>query len=110
MPLRFQGQPASPQFFWAEGFTLALRCEQEYGMLLLYGIISQGAELCAPILVRLVRVESAEVAGESLVEAGTFELGPIIPGMYHLEVLLPDRLVPLATVTLPLAAPSNEVD
>jgi hypothetical protein len=74
-----------------------------------------GAEAEAPISARLLRVPAegeaagAQVAAEALVEEedgvegeaeGKFDLGPVPPGSYRLEVLLPDRLIEIASLTL----------
>jgi hypothetical protein len=78
-------------------------------------VTGEGAE--APISARLLRMPAegeaagVQVAVEALIEEedgvegageaeGKFDLGPVPPGAYRLEVLLPDRLIEIASLTL----------
>ena len=111
MRLRYQGQPVHPHLYEIADLTFALRCETECGMILLYGIITADDEADMPILVRLMRPLPAEsLVDEALLEAGSFELGPVPPGDYHLEVLQPDRLLVIGGVTLPLTPASHLIE
>lgn len=111
MRLRYQGQPLQPFLYEIADLTFALRCETECGMILLYGLITADDEDDVPILLRLTRPATDDlVVDEALLEGDAFELGPVPPGAYHLEVLLPDRLLIIDGVTLPLTATSQLIE
>jgi hypothetical protein len=99
--LRLRGGDAAVpvQLFQAEAFAIALRCETEHGQVLISGVVGQG-DHAPPILARLLRADASPV-DEALVEGASFELGPVPPGVYQLEVLLPDRLLVIASVAIP---------
>lgn len=110
--LRLRGGDATDvpvQIFQAEAFAISLRCEMEHGQVVILGVVGQGYDAPLPILVRLLRMDAAPV-DEALVEGASFELGPVPPGEYHLEVLLPDRLLVIASVTVPLASSSASAE
>ena len=102
---RLRGLPSaddSLHIYQCEDLAISLRCEMARGQVLVYGIIAQGYDAAPAILVRLLRAADVPpLVGEALVEAGSFELGPVAPGMYQIEVLLPDRLLVVADVSLP---------
>jgi hypothetical protein len=52
---------------------------------------------------------STTVVAESTIEANGFEFEQVPPGEYEIEVLLPDRLIVIASVTLegPPAPPTT---
>jgi hypothetical protein len=98
--LRGDGPGVPVQIYQAEEHALSLRCEMDRGQVVLCGIIGQGYDAAPPILVRLLRADAAPAA-ETLVEGSSFELGPVPPGDYQIEILLPDRLLVIAALTLP---------
>ncbi|MBA3825628.1 MAG: hypothetical protein H0X24_17240 [Ktedonobacterales bacterium] len=105
-PFLLRGLPSaddSLRIYHAAELALSLRCEVARGQVLVYGIIAQGYDAAPAILVRLLGVAAGVplVVGETLVESGSFELGPLTPGVYQIEVLLPDRLLVIADVALP---------
>lgn len=112
---RLRGLPSaddSLHIYQSEDLAISLRCEVARGQVLVYGIIAQGYDAAPAILVRLSRAtgDAPLLVGEALVEAGSFELGPVAPGMYQIEVLLPDRLLVVADVPLPSSRTSPAGD
>ncbi len=105
--LRGDGPSVPVQVYQAAEHAIALRCEVERGQVVLCGIVGQGYDAAPPILVRLLRAD-ATLAAETLVEGSSFELDPVPPGDYQLALLLPDRLLVIAALPLPLP-PAPEV-
>ncbi len=89
----------APKIYHAEDITLSLRVTpdpDEVGEMLVEGLISHSGDPAfaqRSIPVRLLApTDPAPVAEETAVGGG-FELGPIAPGTYTLEVVLPDRII-----------------
>jgi len=100
---------ATIHVYASDELAISLRCEMERGQVLLCGIVGQAGALAPPLLVRLLPGVHADPVDEALVEGGSFELGPVLPGDYQIEVLLPDRLLVIAAVTLPPVSSSSDI-
>ncbi len=102
--IRLRGLPSaddSLRIYQSDALAISLRCEVTRGQVLVYGIIAQGYDAAPAILVRLLTsTDTPTLVGESLVESGSFELGPVAAGAYQIEVLLPDRLLVVTDVHL----------
>lgn len=90
----------------AEGLTVALRSaphDTERGHFLVFGTVSQaGTQPVAPVAALLVaQGEGATVAPvviEAPIVGDAFELEPVSPGTYRLDILLADRIVEIAPI------------
>ncbi len=112
--LRLRSLPSANttlHIYASDDLAISLRCEVERGQVTLCGIVGQASEHVPPLLVRLLPGSGADPVDEALVEGGSFELGPVLPGEYQIEALLPDCLLVIAAVTLPLApSPADPVE
>jgi hypothetical protein len=101
-----------PRTFAADGVELTLRHEPERGAFVLYGTIAGDGPTPAstPLSARLLNAPEAgdvAVAGagptlsaEVPIEFRAFEFHGVTPGTYQLEVLFPDRVIVISSLTL----------
>jgi len=98
----------APKIYHAEDITLSLRVTpdpDEAGEMLVAGLISHAGDPALtqrPIPVRLLMHDDANEApaAEETASGGGFELGPVAPGTYTLEVTLPDRIIAVEDLTV----------
>jgi anti-sigma factor RsiW len=86
--------------YQAEGVEVTLRSERhdtERGQFLIYGTVSQAAGPVAALLVAQGEAATPMVI-ESAIAGDAFELGPVPPGSYRLDILLADRVVEIAPI------------
>jgi hypothetical protein len=99
---------AQPRIYGAEGVEVSLRPRLERGKYILTGSVSvgAGASVGDPIAARLVSTSAASEGGEQAapievrIEYDAFELGPMPPGTYTVEILFADRLLEIAALDL----------
>jgi len=90
----------------AEGVEVTVRSERhdtERGHFLVYGTVSQaGAQPVAPVAALLVARGEAPtpVVIEAAITGDAFELGPVPPGTYRLDILLADRVFEITPITV----------
>lgn len=99
---------AQPRIYGAEDVEISLRPRLERGKYFVTGSVSVGehARVGEPIAARLLQTsmtaEGCEQVApiEAPIEYDAFELGPVPPGVYTIEVLFADRLLEIAALDL----------
>jgi hypothetical protein len=86
--------------------ALMLSLRQPFGIIpiVIYGGLSAGDGVIA----RLLHAGSATIAHEVVIHDDAFTFDTITPGVYDLEVICTDRIVTVATLSIPLSNPSEQ--